>query len=41
MKTPRVGIIGIGQSAFKPKRDGEDGNNPAPAKTEPAAAEGH
>ena len=27
--------------AFKPKRDGEDGNNPAPAKTEPAAAEGH
>ncbi len=27
--------------AFKPKRDGEDGNKPAPAKTEPAAAEGH
>ena len=27
--------------AFKPKRDGEDGNKPEPAKTEPAAAEGH
>ncbi len=27
--------------AFKPKRDGEDGNKPAAAKTEPAAAEGH
>jgi cell division protease FtsH len=27
--------------AFKPKRDGDDGNTPEPAKTEPAAAEGH
>jgi cell division protease FtsH len=26
--------------AFKPKRDGDDGNAPEPAKTEPAAAEG-
>ncbi|MEO8101626.1 MAG: ATP-dependent zinc metalloprotease FtsH [Betaproteobacteria bacterium] len=26
--------------AFKPKRDGEDGNAPGPAKPEPAAAEG-
>ena len=27
--------------AFKPKRDDDNGNKPEPAKTEPAAAEGH